>query len=287
MNNGIKIPRLGLGRCLCLVNQGRETHAALDAAYRAGFRHIDTAKFYKNEQSIGEWIRESGHAREEISVTTKLWNSDHGYDRAQRALDRSLAELNMDYVALYLIHWPVAGKRGESWRALEQAYKDGKARAIGVSNYMDHHLEELLDQAEVVPAVNQIEMHPYTNNSRLDVVEFCREKGIILHAYSPLTKGQKLADPDLLAMGAAYNKTAAQLLIRWTLQKEFVVLPKSSNPERIRQNADVMTLRSRRKICIYWMVLIRLWQPAGTRQARRKAGDNLHKDNLTTTMVGT
>lgn len=237
LNNEVSIPWLGLG--VFRSQAGRETETAIAAALEAGYRHIDTAKVYGNEQSVGAALHASGLARDDIFVTTKLWNSDQGYDQALRALDTSLAQLGLAYVDLYLVHWPVPGLRLESWRALETALATGKARAIGVSNYMARHLDELLDAARVVPAVNQIELSPYNFASRQAVVDLCAAHNIRLEAYSPLTKGRKLDDPRLIALARPYGKGPAQILLRYLLQKGVIVLPKSTNPLRIRQNADI------------------------------------------------
>lgn len=233
----VDIPSLGLG--VFRSPPGPTTQNAVLRALEVGYRHIDTAAVYGNEADVGEAIRRSGLLREDVFVTTKLWNDDHGYDTARHACLTSLDRLGFDYVDLYLIHWPVPGLRLETWRAMETILADGKARAIGVSNYMTHHLEELLAHATLPPAVNQIELSPYNYKSRRTLVRQCAEAGIIIEAYSPLTKGRKLNDPTLVEIATIHDKTPAQVLIRWSLQYGFVVLPKSSNPERIRQNADV------------------------------------------------
>ena len=237
LNNGVAIPVLGLG--VFRSPAGDVTKNAVSYALEAGYRHIDTAKIYGNEQSVGAAIRESGIPRSEIFVTTKLWNSDHGYDAALRACDESLSKLGFDCVDLYLVHWPVEGLRLETWRAMETLLAEGKVRAIGVSNYMVRHLKELLEHANVGPAVNQIELSPYNYLYRQDLIDLCRANGIQIEAYSPLTKAQKLNDPKLVRLAQKYGKTAAQVLVRWALQQDIVVLPKSTNLERIRQNGDV------------------------------------------------
>ena len=234
LNNGVNMPLLGLGVYQAV---GREGEQAVTWALEAGYRHIDTAKFYGNEVEVGRAVRQSGISREEVFVVTKLWNSDHGYDRARAAFHESRRRLDLGAVDLYLIHWPVSAQRGESWRALEDLYAEGQMRAIGVSNYTIEHLEQLLATARVVPAVNQVEFHPWLYQREL--LEFCRAHGIRLEAYSPLTKGERLRDPRLLEIARKYGKTPAQILIRWCLQHEVVVIPKSSNPQRIRENADV------------------------------------------------
>jgi len=237
LNNGVEIPRLGLG--VYRAAAGAETRNAVLWALEAGYRHVDTAAAYGNEADVGRAIRESGIPRANVFVTTKLWNDDHGYDAALAAFDASLERLGFDYVDLYLIHWPVPELRLESWRALERLYEEGRARAIGVSNYMVQHLEELLAHCTVVPAVNQIELTPWSWRTRRDVVELCRAHGIALEAYSPLTKGRKLGDPTLRAVAERVGRTPAQVLIRWALERDLIVIPKSANRGRIRENADV------------------------------------------------
>jgi len=232
---GVEIPRLGLG--VFQAAAGEETRRAVERALEVGYRHIDTAKIYRNEADVGEAIRRSGIAREDVFITTKLWNSDHGYDAAQRACDASLKALGVAYLDLYLIHWPVQGLRGESWRALTKLYEDKKCRAIGVSNYTVRHLKELLASSPVVPAVNQVEMSPFLYQKEL--IDFCREKGIQIETYSPLTKGQRLGHPAITRAASKYRRTPAQILIRWALQHDFIVIPKSSKRERIQENAQV------------------------------------------------
>jgi len=235
LNNGITMPLLGLG--MYQARSDGEAQQAVQWALEAGYRLIDTAQYYRNEKAVGEAIRRSAIPREEIFVTTKLWNTDHGYDRARSAFEASCQRLGLDVIDLYLIHWPVERLRGESWRALEKLYAEGKCRAIGVSNYTVRHLEELLHTAGVVPAVNQVEFSPYLYQKEL--LAYCQAHGIQLEAYSPLTKGQRLRDPNLVAIAQTYQKTPAQILIRWALQHKVVVIPKSTNRGRIRENADV------------------------------------------------
>jgi len=248
LNDGHAIPRLGLG--VWLIAAGQNCESAVRAALDAGYRHIDTAAFYGNEASVGKAIRASGIAREQIYVTTKLWNNAHG-DPAP-ALERSLGKLKMDYVDLYLIHYPVP-ERLRSWRVLEGLRASGKTRSIGVSNFTIRHLTVLLAKTGTVPAVNQVELHPYLYQREL--LEYCRANHIVIEAYSPLTHGERLADPKLLAIARKYpsegrqigsaaapaagTKSAAQILIRWGLQHDAVVLPKSANRQRIVEDADV------------------------------------------------
>jgi len=235
--HGGPIPRLGLG--VFRAGPGRETVDAVRWALQAGYRHVDTAAMYENEAEVGRALRESGLPRQEVFVTTKLWNDDHGRTRARAALEESLERLGLEYVDLYLIHWPVPELRLESWRAMEEALDDGLVRAIGVSNYMVHHLEELMDVARIAPAVNQIELHPFNFRSRQAVVDYCRRETIVLEAYSPLTKARRLDDPVVGEIARAHQRTPAQVLIRYGLQKGAVSLPKSSNRDRIRENAQV------------------------------------------------
>ncbi len=232
LRTGARIPQVGLG--VWQAPRGETTRTAVLAALRAGYRHIDTARIYGNEADVGEAVRASGVPREQVFVTTKLWNEDQGYDAALRAFDRSLERLGLGYVDLYLVHWPVAGKRRDSWRALERLHREGRARAIGVSNYLVPHLRELETYAEVAPAVNQIELHPFLQ--RRDTCALCEEKGIVVEAYSPLTRGKRLGDPTLAAVAKRAGRSPAQVLLRWGVQKGFVVLPKSTHEARIVEN---------------------------------------------------
>ena len=232
---GAHIPQIGLG--VWQSPQGAVTRDAVQAALELGYRHVDTARVYRNEADVGEAIRRSDVPRDQVFVTTKLWNDDHGYDEALRALDASLQRLGLDYVDLYLIHWPVPGRRRDSWRALERAFADGKARAIGVSNYMASHLRELLGEAKAAPHVNQIELTPFLQ--RRDTVALCRAHAIVVEAYSPLTRGARLGDARLGAIARAVGRTPAQVLLRWSVQKGNVVLPKSVHRERIAENAQL------------------------------------------------
>lgn len=235
LNNGIKIPMFGLGTYL--NDKGKQAIDSILYALEIGYRHIDTAAMYNNEKEVGEAIRESGIPREEIFVTTKLWNSDHGYDNTIKAFHRSLERLGLDYIDLYLIHWPVENLRLESWRALERLYSDGLCKDIGVSNYMERHLDEILNNFSVVPAVNQVEFSPFLYLKELQ--NYCESKGIALESYSPLTKGHKLKNPRLIEIARSYNNSTSQILIRWCLQKGVIVIPKSSQKEHIKENADV------------------------------------------------
>lgn len=237
LNNGIPIPVLGLG--LYRSPNGAETSESVRYALEVGYRHLDTARIYGNEADVGAGLRAAGIPREQVFVTTKLWESDQGYDPSKAALRQSLRLMGLDHIDLFLIHWPMPHKRRYSWMGLEELLDEGLARAIGVSNYMAHHLNELFGYARILPAVNQIELSPYNYLQRRETIELCRAKGIAIEAYSPLTKGRKLGDPRLVAMATRYGRSPAQVLIRWGLQKGFIVLAKSNRPERIRENAAV------------------------------------------------
>lgn len=235
LNNDIKIPMFGLGTYL--NDNGRQAIDSILYALEIGYQHIDTAAMYENEMEVGKAVRESGIPREEIFVTTKLWNSDHGYDNTIKAFQRSLERLGLDYVDLYLIHWPVENLRLESWRALERLYSDGLCKAIGVSNYMERHVDEILNNFSIVPAVNQVEFSPFLYLKELQ--NYCESKGIALESYSPLTKGYRLNEPRLIEIARRYDKSTSQILIRWCLQKGMIVIPKSSRNEHIKENADI------------------------------------------------
>lgn len=231
----MSIPQVGLG--VWQSPQGAPTQDAVRAAIELGYRHVDTARVYRNEPDVGAAMRASGVPRNELFVTTKLWNDDQGYDSALQALDKSLERLGLDYVDLYLIHWPVAGKRRDSWRALETAFAAGKARAIGVSNYLVPHLEELFTYAKVIPHANQIELSPFLQ--RRDTRALCAKHKIVVEAYSPLTRGERLEHPVVVKIAKAVGRTPAQVLLRWGIQQNAVVLPKSVHRERIAENAAV------------------------------------------------
>jgi diketogulonate reductase-like aldo/keto reductase len=235
LRSGATIPQVGLG--VWQAPRGAGTRTAVLTALRAGYRHIDTARVYQNEADVGAAIRESGIPREQIFVTTKLWNDDHGHDAALRAFDASLARLGLDYIDLYLVHWPVPRLRLDTWRAFEALFAEKRARSIGVSNYLVPHLEELLARAKVVPAVNQIELSPFLQ--RRETVALCRTKGIVLEAYSPLTRGERLDHPVVVAIASQLARSPAQVLLRWGIQQGFVVLPKSVNADRIVENIGI------------------------------------------------
>lgn len=243
LNNGTKIPIVGFGTWQS--KDGDEAYNAVKAALEAGYRHIDTAAAYGNEESVGQAIKDSGINREELFVTSKLWNDDHGYESAKKALDLSLQKLGLDYLNLYLIHWPNPLKfrnewqqrNADSWRAMEEALEDGKVRAIGVSNFRPHHLDELLKTAKVTPAVNQIFLNP--SDTEDETVAYNKSHGILSEAYSPLGTGKIFTIPELKDIADKYNKTVAQIVIRWSLQHGFLPLPKSVHTDRIKQNTDI------------------------------------------------
>ncbi len=235
LHNSVPIPVLGLG--VWQIRNGGPTLNACRHAIQCGYRHIDTARFYNNEEDVGRAVRQCGWPREALFVTTKLWNDDHGYDKAIRAFHESLKRLNLPYVDLYLIHWPETHARKESWKALETLYEEGLCKAIGVSNYTLRHLEEVFSYCRIKPMVNQVEFHPFLYQKSL--LDFCRRHDVILEAYSPLTKGMRLKEPRLKNIAEKYRRSAAQILIRWALQQGVVVLPKSADPKRIEENAAV------------------------------------------------
>ena len=234
LNDGFAMPRFGLG--VYQISGGRCTQA-VTRALEIGYRHIDTAAMYGNEAEVGRAVRESSVPRDQVFVTTKLWNSDQGYDSAIKAGGKSLKQLGLDKIDLYLIHWPEPGRRRDSWRALTELRERGVARSIGVSNYTVAHLTELMTQSDVVPAVNQVEFNPFLYQREL--LQFCTAHGIALVAYCPLTQAQKLNDARLKKIATRHHKTAAQVMIRWALQRGVGVIPKSSDPARILENANV------------------------------------------------
>jgi diketogulonate reductase-like aldo/keto reductase len=236
LRDGRVIPQLGFG--VFQIPPGEPTQSAVETALAVGYRHVDTAAAYRNEADVGAAIRASGLPPESVWVTTKLANGDQGAGTARRAFEASLERLGTDGVDLYLLHWPHE-LRLESWRVLEQLHAEGLARSIGVSNFLTRHLDELLAHADVPPSVNQIELSPFLHAARGDTLARCAEAGIAVEAYSPLTKGRRLDDPTVEGIAREMARTPAQVLIRWSLQKGFIVLPRSSNPGRIAENADV------------------------------------------------
>ncbi|WP_226576571.1 aldo/keto reductase [Halobacillus litoralis] len=235
LKNGVEMPRVGLG--VYKMDDGEEVTKAIQSAVDAGYRHIDTASFYENEEGVGEGIKKCGRSREELFVTTKVWNDEQGYEQTLEAFDRSMNKLGLEYLDLYLIHWPVPGKFKETWRALEKLYHDGRVKAIGVCNFMEHHLDDLMEDAEVSPMVNQVEFHPALYQKEL--ADYCYKKDIQLEAWAPLARGRYFDAAILKQLAENYNKTPAQIILRWHLQHDVVVIPKSSNPERQKENLDL------------------------------------------------
>ena len=239
LNNGIEMPLFGLGTWE--INEGETIINAIQLAISKGYRLIDTARIYGNEKGVGKGLKlsleEQGLTREDIFITTKLWFNSFKYEKALKAFNRSLNNLALDYVDLYLLHWPEPLYRQEAWKALESILKEGKARSIGVSNYYQNHLDELLSEADIIPAVNQVEFTPYLYLKELK--EYCDNKGIRLEAYSPLTRGRKLKDPKLMDIAKKYNKSSAQILIRWGLQHKVIEIPKSTKEDHIIENSKV------------------------------------------------
>lgn len=233
--NGVEMPWFGLG--VFKVQEGQEVIDSVKAAIKAGYRSIDTASVYGNEEGVGQAIRESGVAREELFITTKVWNTEQGYDSTLAAFDQSLSKLGLDYADLYLVHWPIRAKYKDTWRALEKLYADGKVRAIGVSNFQIDHLEDLLADAAVKPMVNQVELHPLLN--QLELREYCKAQGIQIEAWAPLAQGHLLDNEVLADIAAHHNKTLPQVILRWDLQNGIVTIPKSVKEERIIANADI------------------------------------------------
>ncbi|MDX3234422.1 aldo/keto reductase [Streptomyces sp. ME03-5709C] len=236
LNNGVTMPQLGFG---VFQVPDADTKAAVTSALEAGYRSIDTAAIYGNEAGVGQALAASGIARDELFVTTKLWNGDQGYDSTLAAFDASLVKLGLDHVDLYLIHWPAPGRDTyrETWRAFERIQAEGRARAIGVSNFQPAHLQRLIDDSDVVPAVNQVELHPRLQQAGLRA--FHARHGIATEAWSPLAQGAVLKDPVVTGIAGRLGRTPAQVILRWHLQLGNVVIPKSVTPERIRQNIDV------------------------------------------------
>ncbi|MGG1484961.1 aldo/keto reductase [Peribacillus castrilensis] len=239
LHNGVKMPWFGLG--VFKVEEGPELVNAVKVAIKHGYRSIDTAAIYENEEGVGQGIREglkeAGISREDLFVTSKVWNADLGYESTIAAYEKSLQKLGLEYLDLYLIHWPVEGKYKEAWRALETLYKEGKVKSIGVSNFQIHHLKDLMEDAEVKPMVNQVECHPRLTQK--EVQAFCKEQGIQLEAWSPLMQGELLDNEVLQAIATKHGKSVAQVILRWDLQNGIVTIPKSTKEHRIVENSTV------------------------------------------------
>ncbi|MFS0782620.1 aldo/keto reductase [Bacillus sp. 1P06AnD] len=234
LSNGVKMPVFGLG---VFKMEGAEAVEAVRHAIDEGYRAIDTASMYKNEKEVGEAIKQCNVPREDLFITTKVWNSDQGYESTLAAFDKSLEALGLDYVDLYLIHWPVKGKYKETWKALEKIYRGGKAKAIGVCNFQPHHLEDLMSAAEVKPMVNQVELHPLL--SQEEVRDYCSKHDMKVIAWAPLGHGSVLENPTLKRIADKHGKTTAQITLRWDLQNGVLVIPKSSKKERIITNSEI------------------------------------------------
>lgn len=235
LNNGVQMPWFGLG--VFRVDPGDAVEQAVRYALDAGYVHIDTAAAYRNEAGVGRAVKASGIDRKDLFITTKCPNPMQREDRVEEVFAQSLEYLQTDYIDLYLIHWPVKEKYIRTWKIFEKLYRQGKIRAIGVSNFQIHHLEDLLANTEIVPAVNQVEYHPWL--TQVELKQYCDEKGIRLEAWSPLAAGELVNDPTLTKIGAKYGKSAAQVMLRWDLQNGVITIPKSVNKERIIQNADI------------------------------------------------
>jgi methylglyoxal/glyoxal reductase len=239
LHNGVQMPWIGLG--VYKAEDGDEVIQSIKWAIDAGYRSIDTASLYNNEAGVGQAIAESDVPREDLFITTKVWNTDQGYEEALSAFDASLERLGLDYVDLYLVHWPVPGKYKETWRALEKIYEDGRAKAIGVSNFKKHHLEDLIADAKIKPMVNQVEYHPRLTQA--DLLTYCKQQGIQLEAWRPLLKGEIFEEPTLLELADKYNKTVAQIILRWDIQNGVVTIPKSVTKHRIEENIDIYNFK--------------------------------------------
>ena len=235
LNNNLLMPQIGLG--VFKAQEGGEVEQAILTALEQGYRKIDTASVYRNEAGVGKAIRQSGISREDIFLATKVWNTDQGYQETLAAFEQSLDRLQTHYVDLYLVHWPVKGKYKETYKALEKIYGDGKAKAIGVSNFQIHHLEDLMAAMDIVPAVNQVEMHPHLQQKEL--LTFAQKHHILLEAWRPIMMGEVLNIPELQSIAALHGKSAVQITLRWLIQKGVAIIPKSANPKRIAQNIDI------------------------------------------------
>ncbi|TBN06507.1 aldo/keto reductase [Hyunsoonleella flava] len=235
LNNGVEMPYLGLG--VYMSHNGEEVINAVRWALEAGYRHVDTAPIYRNESGVGQGIKDSNLPREDVFVVSKVWNSDHGYDKTIKAFDKSLEQLQLDYLDLYLVHWPVVGKYTDTWLALEELYKQKKVRAIGVSNFLRHQLEDVMEIAEITPMVNQMEFHPFLVQQ--DLIDFCQQHKIQYEAWSPLMQGKVFDLPEFKQLADKYNKSIAQIVLRYDLQKGVITIPKSSKKQRIISNANI------------------------------------------------
>lgn len=235
LKNGVSVPKIGLG--VWQARSGGEAYRAVTEALRSGYRHIDTAAIYGNEEDVGKAIRDSGIPREDIFVTTKLWNSDHGYNQTKQAFGRSLQRLGLSYIDLYLIHHLSGGKIVDTWRAMEELYRKNDIRAIGVSNFAVTHLDSLSAETSIAPMVNQVEYHPYLSQDTLQ--QYCAEHDIAIEAWSPLGAGRFVEDANISAIAKKHHKSIPQIILRWDIQRGVVTLPKSVHPRYISENIDV------------------------------------------------
>lgn len=235
LHNGVMMPWFGLG--VYKMTDDKITERAVRKALEIGYRSIDTASFYHNEEAVGRAIAASNVPRETLFITSKVWNDEQGYEETLQAFEQSRKKLGVEQLDLYLIHWPVKETYKQTWLALEKLYEEGKVRAIGVSNFLTHHLEELRASSTITPMINQVEYHPWLTQPELH--QYCRKHEIQLEAWSPLTRGEKLDDPLIVELAGKYKKTPAQIILRWDLQQEVVTIPKSVTPSRIEENADI------------------------------------------------
>lgn len=235
LNNGIKMPMLGLG--VWQMDEGSETEKAVSYALEIGYRSIDTAALYGNEKGVGNSVKLSGIKRDEIFITTKVWNSDQGYEKTLKAFSESLKKLQTDYVDLYLIHWPVTGKINSTWKALEKLYDEKLVKAIGVSNFAVKHLHEITRNSNTIPTINQVELHPYLTQNEL--LKFCNENKIVVEAWAPIMKGKVNEINEIIKIAQKHKKTPTQITLRWNIQKGIVTIPKSSRKERILENSQI------------------------------------------------
>ncbi|MAQ76129.1 MAG: aldo/keto reductase [Aquimarina sp.] len=235
LHNGVQMPYFGLG--VYQADNDKEVEQAIEWALETGYRHVDTASIYKNEEGVGRAIKNTSISREDIFVVSKVWNSDQGYESTIKAFHQSLSKLQLEYLDLYLVHWPVEGLYKETWRALEHLYEEGLVKAIGVSNFLKHHLEDLISDCKVIPMVNQMEFHPHLVQQEL--LDFCNAKSIQYEAWSPMMQGKIFGMQEFDKLKKKYDKTASQIVLRWNLQKGVVTIPKSVKKEHIVSNADI------------------------------------------------